>query len=153
MGSALNTGLNVRHIRLLTVTGAVMLCLAVLAGPTGAGAKGRVETGRDLYVACEKAVRDFEAGKTPQTSLAIHHCNRFLAGLFRSHQTMTRNRLTAKQHGLDETDHVQCLRVPRSATFKQLAEQVVRQAEWQPHLLDGSAVNLAFTAFDAMTPC
>jgi hypothetical protein len=43
--------------------------------------------------------------------------------------------------------------VPRSATFKQLAERVVRQAEWQPHLLDGSAVDLAFTAFDAMTPC
>ena len=118
-----------------------------------AAAKPRVESGQDLYNACQQAVRDFEAGKTPQNSVAIYHCNHFLSGLFRSHQVMTRNRLTAKQHSNEDTDRVQCLKVPQAASFKQLAQKVVNQAEWEPALLDEPATELAFSAFDALNPC
>jgi len=129
------------------------LCVLLVAAIGAAAAKPRIESGQDLYNACSRAVDDFDAGRTPQNSVAIYHCNRFLAGLFRSHQVMTRNRATAKQHSNDEPDHVQCLRVPQAATFKQLAQRVVNQAEWQPDLLEKPATELAFTAFDAMTPC
>lgn len=131
---------------------ALLVVLAFLTS-NAALAKGRVETGQDLYAACRQAVDDFDVGRTPQNSVAIYHCNRFLAGLFRSHQVMTRNRLTAKQHTLDEADMVQCLRVPQTASFKQLAQKVVNQAEWQPELLEKPATELAFSAFDALVPC
>lgn len=130
------------------------LTAAALYGVVGlAHAKSRVETGQDLYAACSRAVTDFEDGRTPQNSVAIYHCNQFLGGLFRSHQVMTRNRVTAKQHSNEDADRVQCLRVPQQASFKQLAQKVVNQAEWQPELLEKPAMELAFSAFDAMTPC
>lgn len=134
---------------------AASLLAAVLLAASGApgAAKSRVETGRDLYTACRQAVADHDAGRTSQSSAAILHCNRYLAGLFRSHQTMTRNRVTATQHTNDEPDRVQCLRVPQTATFKQLAQRVVNQGEWSPELLDEPATALAFKAFDALNPC
>lgn len=138
------------------ISGLVKAALAIATFAIWAGstaAKPRVESGQDLYTACEQAVRDFDAGRTPQDSVAIYHCNRFLAGLFRSHQVMTRNRLTAKQHANDDADRVQCLKVPQAASFKQLAQKVVSHAEWQPELLDKPATELAFSAFDALNPC
>jgi len=133
---------------------ATLFTLAALLALAGtATGKPRVESGQDLYNACEQAVKDFEVGKTPQNSVAIYHCNHFLSGLFRSHQVMTRNRLTAKQHSNEDTDRVQCLKVPRAASFRQLAQKVVNQAEWQPELLEQPATELAFSAFDALNPC
>ncbi len=131
-----------------------MLAVLLVAGTAGPlVAKPRVETGRDLYVACRQAVADADQGRTPQDSTAIYHCNHFLAGLFRSHQVMTRNRVTAKEHANDDPMRLQCLRVPQVATFKQLARQVVNHAEWHPDLMDEPAMELAFSAFDAMDPC
>ncbi|MGD1933820.1 MAG: Rap1a/Tai family immunity protein [Candidatus Phaeomarinobacter sp.] len=138
---------------ILGLTGAVIAMAALVMWVGSATAKPRVESGQDLYNACERAVRDFDAGRTPQDSVAIYHCNHFLSGLFRSHQVMTRNRLTAKQHSNEDTDRVQCLKVPQAASFKQLAQKVVNQAEWQPELLDKPATELAFSAFDALNPC
>lgn len=130
-----------------------MAAMALLLAALHADAKSRVETGRDLHASCRQAVADYDAGKTSQSSAAILHCNRYLAGLFRSHQAMMQNRITAAQHGNDDPERIQCLRVPRIASFRQLAQRVVSQGEWSPELLDEPATALAFKAFDALDPC
>jgi len=141
------------HHLLVRLKAAFLAVITLLALAGTAMGKPRVESGQDLYNACQQAVRDFEVGKTPQDSVAIYHCNHFLSGLFRSHQVMTRNRLTAKQHSNEDADRVQCLKVPQAASFKQLAQKVVSHAEWRPELLEQPATELAFSAFDALNPC
>lgn len=137
----------------LVVPGLVALTLAVLAPAPSGMAKSRVETGRDLYIVCRQALADHDAGRTAQGSVAILHCNRYLAGLFRAHEAMTRNRETAAVTDNDDPERVQCLRVPRVASFHQLARRIVRQGEWTPELLNEPATALAFRAFDALNPC
>ena len=142
-----------RTLRLLCLKAAIVSASLALGAVGPASAKSRIETGRDLYNACRQAVIDYESGRNSQSSAAILHCNRYLAGLFRSHQAMMQSRATAAEHGNDDPNRVQCLVVPRSASFKQLAQKVVSQGEWEPGLLDAPATALAFRAFDALSPC
>ena len=46
-----------------------------------------------------------------------------------------------------------CLNLDGPRSYDQLARQIVRTGEWNPHLLDGAAINLANKAFSDRPPC
>lgn len=134
-------------------TARIVLLLALgasaFAPPSLAGS--RISTGQDLLAAC-RALADHQLnpqGPTPRPALL---CRQYIAGYFAS-----------THYVRDSGNEKEALDLPRSAeecvsidgpqSYDQLASRILRQAEWQPALLDRPAVELARAAFGSKPPC
>lgn len=132
------------------VAGGVAL---VVAATTPAPAPVRIATGQDLYDACKLSVEFRVRPTSERTPPGARYCRQYLDGYFGSLDALHQHEQAHKVHPHDEADRIQCARIPQSASFDQLEQQIVRYGDWHPELMDRPAVELIMGAFDTLDPC
>lgn len=130
---------------------AFLLALAVAAFAPAAEAGSRISSGGDLVAAC-RALSEYRLspqGATPRPALL---CRKFIAGYLASSNYVRSNGDAKETLDLPRTAE-DCVSIDGPQSYDQLASRILRQAEWQPALLDRPAVELARAAFGSKPPC
>ncbi len=139
-----------------TVSAGARLLAAVLIlplfFPAPAVARMRIETGRDLYNACA-ALAEHTLSQQKPTPRSVHYCRQYLGGYFESIRHLHNEEVGKGIYAPSGQDPYVCLNLDGPRSYDQLARQIVRTGEWNPHLLDGAAINLANKAFSDRPPC
>ncbi len=134
-----------------TAIAALLFALAtsLVASPAQAGS--RISTGRNLVTACQ-ALAEYRLnpqGPTPRPALL---CRKYIAGYFASTHYVRSAGDTKEALDLPRSAD-ECASIDGPQSYDQLASRIVRQAEWQPALLDRPAIELARAAFGSKPPC
>ncbi|MEN6543946.1 hypothetical protein [Parvibaculum sp.] len=130
---------------------AFLLALAVMTFAPAAEAASRISTGGDLVAAC-RALSEHRLnpqGPTPRPALL---CRKYIAGYLASANYVRSNGDAKEALDLPRTAE-DCVSIDGPQSYDQLASRILRQAEWQPALLDRPAVELARAAFGPKPPC
>lgn len=130
---------------------AVSLTLSALIFVPRAEAGSRISTGGDLMAACRTLSehRLNPQGPTPRAGLL---CRKYIAGYFASTHYVRSNGDTKDALDLPRSA-ADCINIDGPQSYDQLASRILRQAEWQPALLDRPAIELARAAFGSKPPC
>ncbi len=134
-----------------TAIAALLFVLAASFLSPVAEAGSRISTGRDLVAAC-RALADYRLdpqGPTPRAALL---CRKYIAGYFASAHYVRRAGDAKEALDLPRAAD-ECADIGGPQSYDQLASRILRQAEWQPALLDKPAIELARAAFGSKPPC
>lgn len=135
------------------IFGLSLLLLTALATAAGAAEpRSRIETGRDLHAACEVLAMHRLNPQTPTPRLALF-CRQYLMGYFNSLRYLHEDEKLKRAFNTPSQNTLACINIDGPRSYDQLAQQIVRTAEWNPQLMDEPAVKLAQKTFSDRPPC
>ncbi|PKQ07626.1 MAG: hypothetical protein CVT72_02480 [Alphaproteobacteria bacterium HGW-Alphaproteobacteria-11] len=133
------------------IFGAVLLVLPLIA-PGAAEARVRIETGADLRAACAVLAEHHLNPKSPAPREALF-CRQYLMGYFGSLAYLHEDERLKRAFNTPSQNTVACINIDGARSYDQLAQQIVRTADWNPQLMEEPAVKLAQKTFSDRPPC
>lgn len=130
---------------------AVVLAALTMTPPAEADARARISTGQELYEACRTLAEHKLDSDAPTPRRALY-CRQFIEGYFRSAKYIREDEKARAALGLPVAP-TECEPMVGPNSYDQLADRIVRNAEWHPELLGEPAVRLARMAFGDKPPC